>query len=214
MKITRMNLIRIGVAVLVIAAGLMIYFPASAAMKMNASQMAFHDAMRKLWEDHITWTRLYIVSAAANLPDKDATAGRLLQNQADIGNAIKPFYGNAAGDKLTALLRDHILIAAQVIEAAKSGNTTAFNDAKTRWYANANDIAVFLNQANPQNWPLAGMQAMMKTHLDLTLKEAAAYLKGDYPASIASYDEVHVEILQMADMLSMGIISQFPKDFK
>ena len=183
----------------------------TAAAKTN--QIAFHDAMRKLWEDHITWTRLYIVSAASDLPDKDLTAQRLLQNQADLGNAIKPFYGDAAGDQLTALLRDHILIAAELIDAAKRGDTAAFNDANTRWYANADEIAAFLNAANPKNWPLADAKAMMHTHLDLTLKEAAARLHGDYAADIAAYDEVHLEILQMADMLSSGIIKQFPKKF-
>jgi hypothetical protein len=76
--------------------------------------------MRKLWEDHVTWTRLYIVSAVAGLPDAGATAERLLQNQTDIGNAIKPFYGEAAGERLTALLRPHILIAAELVTAAKA----------------------------------------------------------------------------------------------
>src|SRR5438093_2594562 len=83
------------------------------------SKAAFHDAMRKLWEDHVTWTRLFIVSAAGNLPDKDATTQRLLQNQTDIGNAVAEFYGPDAGNKLTALLRAHILIAANIVTAAK-----------------------------------------------------------------------------------------------
>src|SRR5688572_11942105 len=78
------------------------------------SPLEFRNAMRKLWEDHITWTRLYIVSAAASLPDKDATAQRLLRNQEDIGNAIKPYYGAAAGNQLTALLKDHILGAVEL----------------------------------------------------------------------------------------------------
>lgn len=72
----------------------------------------FHQAMRKLWEDHVSWTRLYIVSVAGGLPDADLTAQRLLQNQTDIGNAIKPFYGEAAGNQPTSFLRDHILGAA------------------------------------------------------------------------------------------------------
>jgi hypothetical protein len=175
--------------------------------------LAFHDDMRKLWEDHITWTRLYIVSAAADLPDKDLTAQRLLQNQVDLGNAIKPFYGEAAGDQLTALLTDHILIAVEVIDAAKNGDTAAFEDALARWYANGNDIAAFLNAANPQEWELKEMQMMMKSHLDLTLEEAAARLNGDFAADIAAYDKVHLDILHMADMLSEGIIKQFPDKF-
>src|SRR5512143_3037936 len=119
------------------------------------SALDFHNAMRKLWEDHITWTRMYIVSAAANLPDKDQTAQRLLQNQTDIGNAIKPFYGEQAGNQLTALLRDHILGAADLIAAAQSGDQAKVQAASAKWYANADDIATFLSKANPKAWPLA-----------------------------------------------------------
>jgi hypothetical protein len=175
--------------------------------------LALHDGMRKLWEDHITWTRLFIVSAVANLPDLDATTTRLLQNQTDIGNAIKPFYGEQAGNQLTALLRDHILIAAELVNAAKAGDQAALADANARWYANANDIAAFLNRANPRNWPLGEMQQMMKQHLDLTLQEAVAQLQGDFAGSVAAYDAVHAQILQMADMLSGGIIAQFRDTF-
>ena len=185
---------------------------AEAKAKMDAQ--TFHDAMRKLWEDHITWTRLVIVSLANDLPDSGPTVQRLLQNQDDIGDAIKPFYGDAAGEQLSALLRDHILIAAEILQAAKNNDSTALNDAVARWYANADDIAVFLNSANPENWPLDEMKAMMREHLDLTLQEAVAYLHGDHAASIAAYDQIHLQILGMADMLSDGIIKQFPSKFK
>lgn len=195
--------------------------PSAPAMDSNghaAAVMAFHDAMRKLWEDHITWTRLFIVSDVPNvsgvdtLPDIDATTARLLQNQTDIGDAIKPFYGEAAGSALTALLRDHILQAAGILAAAKTGDPT-LNAKIDAWYVNANDIAVFLHNANPQNWSLADMQKMMKTHLDLTLQEAVARLQGRYTDEVAAYDAVHAEILQMSDMLSSGIVAQFPAQF-
>ena len=186
----------------------------SAAAKPKSDAQAFHDAMRKLWEDHITWTRLVIVSLANDLPDTQPTVDRLLQNQVDIGDAIKPFYGEAAGDQLTALLKDHILIAAEIILAAKAGDTVAQNDAIARWYANADAIAEFLHSANPENWPLDEMKAMMREHLDLTLQEAVAYLTGDHTGSIATYDQIHLQALAMADMLSDGIIRQFPNKFK
>ncbi|NLG97660.1 MAG: glycosyltransferase [Chloroflexi bacterium] len=170
--------------------------------------------MRKLWEDHVTWTRLYIVSAVAGLPDQGATAERLLKNQEDIGDAIRPYYGDEAGDALTELLKEHILVAAELIDAAKAGDSAAFDDTNARWYANADEIAAFLNSANPENWPLDEMQAMMRDHLDLTLQEASARLNGDYEADIAAYEEIHLQILHMADMLSEGIINQFPKEFR
>jgi len=182
--------------------------------KDAAKEAGFQAAMRKLWEDHITWTRLFIVSAVGDLPDRAPTTARLLQNQADIGNAIKGFYGNEAGDKLTALLREHIVTAAELVTAAKSKDTGKIEDAKKRWYANADAIAAFLSGANAKNWPAAEMKKMMHDHLDLTLSEATAQLTGDWAGSIAAYDKIHEQILNMADMLSSGIIRQFPEKFK
>lgn len=179
----------------------------------NAAQVAFHDAMRKLWEDHVTWTRLAIVTFADGSAGFPATANRLLQNQVDIGDAVKPFYGEEVGAQLTALLREHILIAVEILQAAKAGDTDAFNDASDRWYANANEIADFLSAANPRFWPNATMREAMKTHLDQTLAEAAQELAGDYEASVATYEEVHLHILEMADLLSSGLIGQFPSHF-
>jgi hypothetical protein len=180
------------------------------------NRVAFHDAMRKLWEDHIVWTRQFIVSAgteSGNLPDLQPTVDRLLANQTDIGDALKPYYGEEAGAQLTALLRVHILTAADLVTAAKAGDSAAAADASTRWYANAHDIAVFLHDANPRRWALADLDEMMKSHLDLTLEEAVARLQGRYADDIAAYDKVHAEILEMADMLSDGVIAQFPDAF-
>lgn len=177
------------------------------------TERAFHDGMRKLWIDHVTWTRLFIVSFAADLPDLQATTGRLLQNQTDIGDAIEPFYGEAAGDALTALLEEHILTAADLLAAAKSGDTDAFDAAKAAWYANGREIARFLHAANPENWRLGDLRSMMREHLDITLAEAAAQLGGDYAGSIEAFDAAEVEIIHMADMLSSGIIDQFPRKF-
>jgi prophage DNA circulation protein len=180
---------------------------------ITAKQLAFRDAMRALWEDHITWTRLFIVDFTAHSPETDATTQRLLKNQVDIGDAIKPYYGAAAGDKLTDLLKQHILGAADLVAAATAGDTAKVDAASQRWYANAEEIAAFLSAANPTQWPLATMKAMMKDHLDNTLAEAVAHLKGDWSADIAAYDTVQRQILEMADMLSAGIINQFPASF-
>jgi hypothetical protein len=179
----------------------------------NAGQVAFHDQMRKLWEDHVTWTRLAIVCAVDELPDTALTVDRLLRNQDDIGAAIVPFYGQAAGEHLTALLREHINTAVELILAAKSGDTAGFDDAKARWYANGEEIADFLAAANPRFWPSDVMRDAMKMHLDQTLAEAAHRIAGDHAAEIADYEEVHAHILKMADLLSAGIMQQFPSRF-
>jgi len=171
------------------------------------------DAMRKLWIDHVAWTRMYIISAVGGLPDLKPTTDRLLQNQVDIGNAVAGFYGAEAGTKLTALLKDHILQAAELVTASKAGDQAKAADAKTRWYKNADEIAGFLAAANPKHWPVATLKSAMKTHLDQTLEEASDRIQGKYDEDIKDYDEIVAHILTMADMLSSGIIAQFPEKF-
>jgi hypothetical protein len=187
---------------------------AAATQSAQSRESQLRDGMRKLWEDHITWTRLAIVSFAAGLPDFDPTAQRLLRNQADIGNAIKPYYGRRAGNQLTALLREHIAGAVELLMAAKSGTTADFDAARDAWYRNGDEVARFLSRANPRNWRFAKVRALMRGHLDLTIEEAAARLQGDFPADIRAYDRIHRHILTFADALSSGIIKQFPRRFR
>jgi hypothetical protein len=202
-------------------AGKPLMSPSAGHAPVSASAMAFHDAMRKLWEDHITYTRNVIISFELNepnpstvLPDLGTVVNRLLQNQVDIGDAIKPYYGDAAGDQLTALLQEHISGAARVLTALKSGDQSGLQTALGAWYANAHDIAVFLSNANPANWPLAEMDQMMKDHLDTTTQEALARHDASWSEDVAAYDKVHEVALEMADMLSDGIIAQFANQFR
>jgi hypothetical protein len=178
------------------------------------TKSSFQDAMRRLWSDHVAYTRLFIVSAAAGSADKEATTQRLLQNQTDIGNAVAGFYGRDAGNKLTALLRDHILIAANIVTAAKAGDNAKVASENKRWRDNATDIAKFLHGANPKHWPEATLQSAMFMHLDQTLDEATHELKGDYAGSMKDYDRAMDHMLMVADTLSDGIVAQFPAKFK
>jgi hypothetical protein len=165
--------------------------------------------MRKLWEDHVIWTREYLDSAILGAGDTDVILARLMKNQEDIGNAIKPVYGDEAGNKLTSLLKEHISLAGEVVKAAKSADVAGLKTADDKWHANGNDIADFLASANP-NWSKDGMRSMMNDHLNLTRQEAVDMLAKRTDASIADYDKVHNQILNMADMLSEGIIKQYP----
>ena len=180
----------------------------------TAKQLALHDAMRGLWEQHVAWTRPAIVSFAAGNPDLAMTGARLLRNQADIGNAIAPFYGRAAGTHLTTLLRAHITGAGALLQAAKAGDNAKLASARAAWYANARQISDLLAGANPRNWPRAAVRAMMKTHLDQTLFEAVDQLTGRYAAGIREYDAIERHSVAMADTLSSGIVKQFPRRFR
>ena len=206
------RLIRIS---LVICIMLLFLSPLQSQMDMNAKSSKSEQlrmAMHKLWEDHIVWTRNVILNIMDDLPGTEQAVNRLLSNQDDIGNAVKPFYGEAGGKELTRLLREHITTAADLLKAAKTGNNSAFDAANKKWSGNADEISDFLSKANP-NWKLNDMKKMMHDHLTLTTDEAVARLKKDYAADIKAYDKVHDEILMMADMLTDGIIKQFPGKF-
>ena len=176
--------------------------------------IAFHDRMRALWEAHGSWTHMVIVSFAGNLPNLTAEEQVLLDNQVDIGNAVKPYYGAAAGKKLTKLLQEHINGAVTVLQAAKSGEKSALSQAEREWFANGREIADFLHAANPRFLPRRAARRMMRTHLNQVIEQAVDELSGDYAAGARAFEPYIEHILDMADMISGGIIRQFPGRFR
>lgn len=169
-------------------------------------------ALRKLWADHVIWTRQYIIAAVAGTPDAAAAAGRLLKNQEDIGAAVAAYYGQAGGDRLTELLKEHIMIAVDLVAAAKAGDQTAFAKHDARWTANIGEIAAFLAGANP-NWPKKDVLDLLALHLKLTKDETVARISSDWAADIAAFDDIFTEIIVVADTLYDGIVAQFPDRF-
>ncbi len=192
-------------------------------------------SMRKLWVEHIIWTRNVIFCIVDELPGKDQALKRLLRNQTDIGLVLNSYYGEDAAKKITGLLYEHVNIFAEVISEAKKANTevlyahrnTSKEVVKTetsgdpsilqkvdiKWLSNADEIAVFFSKANP-NLELVEMKIMMHDHLKLTTDEAMQRIKKDYDSDIISYDKLQNQILKMSDVISDAIVKQFPEKFK
>jgi len=178
----------------------------------TSQAVALKQGMRKLWTDHVVWTRDYIIAAVGDQPDAQAAAARLMKNQDDIGQAVALVYGVPAGQQMTSLLKDHITIAVELINAAKAGDQAAQQQADGKWHQNATQIADFLSKANP-NWPRATLVEMMNKHLSTTTDEVVARLTKNWDADVRAFDAVYEHILMMADALSDGIIKQFPEKF-
>ncbi|HEY1308092.1 MAG TPA: hypothetical protein VGF24_31280 [Vicinamibacterales bacterium] len=182
------------------------------AAETSSAAVTLHQDMRKLWTDHVVWTRQYIVAAIGDQPDTQAAANRLMKNQEDIGAAVATFYGKPAGDKLTGLLKEHIAIAVDLIKAAKAGDKASQQQADAKWHRNGEAIAEFLSGANP-NWPRATLVEMMNKHLSTTTDEVVARLTKNWDADVRAFDAVYAHILTMSDALSDGIVKQFPGKF-
>lgn len=180
---------------------------------ISKSACKFQGDMRKLWMDHTIWTSKYIVSAVAGMPDKDIVLARLLRNQQDIGNAVKPYYGAAAGDQLAKLLTDHIVLAGKIVDAAKANDMGTLKTLNDQWFKNADDIAAFLSKANP-NWTNQALKDLLYKHLKMVTNEVVTRIQMNWDGNVKAFDDGLDHIIVLADALSSGIIKQFPNKFK
>ncbi|MBM7094873.1 glycosyltransferase [Bacillus sp. H-16] len=179
---------------------------------MTESAVQLKGDLRKLWIDHTIWTRSYIVSALEGLEDQEKILERLLKNQDDLGDAIKPYYGEEAGQKLAELLREHIIIAGSLVGAVKNENAAEIDKYNKEWYKNADDISEFLSSANP-NWSYNELQDLLYMHLKLVADIVTARVNKDWAADILAFDTGEDHIIVLADALTDGIIKQFPDQF-
>jgi len=176
------------------------------------SETEFKNNMSKLSEDHIMWTRNNVLCLVDDMPGKDESIKRLMKNQVEIGLIMKQFYGDKVGNDLAYLLKDHVSIFAELVTASDKGSREMINDATIRWYKNGDEIAELFCNINPY-WKLEAMQVMIKNHLKLMNDLAVQRIVRNWAEEIVAYDKLHTDILKIADMLSEGIIKQFPEKF-
>ena len=179
----------------------------------STSALDYHDLWRELWVDHITWTRMVIMGTFDSLPGNDAYKARLIQNYFDMEDALEPYYGDEA-EEWGELIEEHLLIAVEILDAAKAGNTAALEDAKARWYDNGHELADFMAEMNPDFWPADMGDPMWIEHLDATFDEAVAHLTGDFTGDVEAYDRVVDLAMEMADFMNNGVIQQFRGSFR
>ncbi len=171
-------------------------------------QINLYNTFRKLWQEHIMWTRSFIISAAADMPDLQMVTQRLLRNPTDFATELRKYYGNANADRFEDLLREHLLIAADLVNAAKAENTQEANEQREIWYQNADDIAEFLAGINP-NWSVTEWRNMLYDHLQITEGLAELRLTNEFERDIAQSDDIENQALMMADKMAEGILKQF-----
>lgn len=168
-------------------------------------QICLMNQMQELWGQHVYWTRFFIISTAANLEDLKPVTNRLLQNPKDFAQALSPIYGRKAASQFQELLTQHLLIAADLVNAAKNGDMEKVSCIRQKWYENADEIASFLYSIN-QCWNKAKWKEMLYSHLEMTEKEATLRLQGEYAADIQVFNQIEKEALKMAKYMFCGSI--------
>jgi hypothetical protein len=179
---------------------------------LSQATVDLKEKSRKVWIEHAVWTRNYLYSNLFELENKGPTLTRLLRNQDDIGNLIKPYYGDAAGTRLSDLLKQHIVFGGRVIKSIKNKNQIEFEKTKVDFYRNADEIAEFLNSANP-NWNRTDIQKMLHRHLDDVITNTTLIQNKDWINEIRAFDKGEENLINFADTITEGIIKQFPEKF-
>jgi len=176
------------------------------------TRIALFSAWRKLWEQHVMWTRSLIISKVDRLGDANLVATRLLRNPHDMGYELSPYFKSSSIDLFVKLFEEHLLIAAKLVDAAIAGNSQLVEQLNHEWFKNADDIAQLMHEFFPfeskESW-----QAMMHEHLKLTKEEAVLRIGKKYAENVAIYDTIETQALEMADMIASGIIKSFFKRY-
>ena len=170
--------------------------------------LALNNMFRKLWEQHIFWTRSFIISNVLGLKDLEFVTQRLLRNPKDFADVLKIYYGNYNATRFQKLLEDHLLIAADLVNSAKQGDSSAVAEIEKKWYKNADDIAMLLASLNPY-WDAQQWKSLMYEHLKMVKQEAVDTITSQFKHSVESFDAMEDNALRMADFLTSGIIKQF-----
>lgn len=176
--------------------------------RFTRRQVELMKQLRMLWEQHVYWTRFFIISTAASLQDLQEVTARLLRNPVDFGAALTPFYGPRLSGCFQTLLTEHLKIGGDLVTAAKNQDAAGVEENRRKWYLNADEIARFLADINP-NWNEARWRAMLYDHLEMTEQEALLRLAGRYAEDIQMFDRIEEEALQMADYMTEGMTRQF-----
>lgn len=153
-----------------------------------------------------------IISLVFNLPDIEFVLTRLLRNATDMGELLRPYYGDAVADEYSRLVKEHLTTAAELVKAVLAGNTEQAMKLEKDWYRNADDLAVFLNKISPYI-NLEGIRKMFYDHLTLTKMEVICMIDRNFELDIEVFDQIELEALAMADMISEGIFKMFPSVF-
>lgn len=188
---------------------------------MTDETMTFRMDSRTLWTRYALGMINFSVSDFGNLASTDNVKNSLARNAAAIGQFFVPYYGFTTGDKITNLLNALIKNGEKIVGIIKSGKTdvAAYVDI---WAQQSMALADYLHEINPSNYPKDLLTDMFTTLTKFWLDDFMARYTNDFAADAVALDNIlkmgvtgvpdHAKAgySSIADVLSRGIIAQFP----
>lgn len=168
--------------------------------KSSALKVDLKSALRKLFTDHAVYMVFLLKGIVDLTSDTQVFLTRLLRNQVDIGDQLKPIIGTDNGNKVTAVLTKHIKLAGSVI-TAETENDRNLNLIIQDLFTNSADVAQVLSSLNPQLLPYAATKQMFDIHNQFVIDMTVARINGDFNREQQLYDGYYNEILAMSDAI-------------
>ena len=179
---------------------------------ISKSELDYVMAWRELWADHVYWTRLVVEGIVDEVPGLEEANARLMKSCDQMADLMQPYYGNEGRRVFHELMGWHLKHAADLVTLFSQRKMQEAEAKELQWYANADDIARFLAEQNP-NLSEKPVRAAMYEHLRVTKDDAIARLAGDYVRDIGRFDSILDTAYKLSDTISAAIIHQFPERF-
>jgi len=173
-----------------------------------SSRINLINLFRELWQEHIIWTRSFIVSTVSGLNDLEFVTNRLLRNPTDFANVLKLYYGVENAKIFEKLFSEHLKLAASLINNLLKGNMEAAEHERRNWYKNADEILDFLNKLSPY-MSIKKFQTLFYHHLKAVEDSFHFRFTDHYGQEIINFDVMQSEAMKMADIMSNAILDQF-----
>jgi hypothetical protein len=169
--------------------------------------------LRDLWIGHIFWVRNVSIAAI----DKNELAAGAAEQQAvvnakAIAVSIEPFYGEAAREAFFKLLAGHYGAVKAYLAATVAANVSAQQTATQSLTSNAEEIAVFLNKANPY-LPKDAVQGLLLAHGGHHIQQIQQLKDRNYKAEAQTWEEMTAHVYKIADATADALARQFAKRF-
>lgn len=162
--------------------------------------------LRKLFTDHGVYTAFVLKSIIDDV-SPDVFLKRLLVNQKDIGDELKPLIGNTKGNLITKLLTEHIKLAGECIKAAAK-HDKQIQKKLNMLFKNSDQVAAALSSINPQKLPYDITQEMFEIHNNFVVDMAMARVAKDYKKEQILYDAYYNELLDMSDHIYLALLDK------
>jgi hypothetical protein len=171
-------------------------------------------ALRDLWLGHVFWVRNVVEARLANdMTRAKVSEQEVVANAKAIAGAIEPFYGKPASEKLFGLLAGHWGAISDYINATHAGKKADQDAAYKKLVANADEIAKFLSDANP-NLPNETLRSLLLAHGGHHVQQIQQLQAKQYAEEAKTWTAMKGHMYVIADALAGGIAAQFPEKFK